>query len=76
MKQSTIDYIMNNGYVEQKKESQHTQCPICYENQEFYVFNPCGHICCIICVDKIPKQYKNRCYICRNKIESKIKVKS
>lgn len=44
-------------------------CNICAENTVNICINPCGHVFCNVCIDKM----KN-CGICRGKIDSKIKL--
>lgn len=46
-------------------------CPICFENEVSYCFNPCGHLICFTCSDNIRT---NKCPTCRQQYTSKIKI--
>lgn len=46
-------------------------CPICFENEVNYCFNPCGHLICHNCSEQIRN---NKCSTCRQVYNSKIKV--
>ena len=46
-------------------------CPICFEQDVSYCYNPCGHLICHNCSENIRNQ---KCPTCRQHYSSKIKV--
>ena len=78
-----ISLHLENGHLREKiqemenenrqltEQLQERNCQLCCENKADRIFLPCGHIVsCQFCVEKI----NNRCVLCRNVIDSTLKV--
>lgn len=68
-------FMVENKYINEPNATQShkanvLECPICYNENELHVINPCGHMCCKGCKIKIDK-----CCICRGKIISFIQIR-
>ena len=65
--------MMEDGIIQLSTEEKMkllNTCNICYENQQLYVFNKCGHTCCKSCFYKL----NNVCHICKIEILNKMKL--
>ena len=55
----------------QQRENESRKCPICYENDIYYVIIPCGHTICKKCSDKWTR---SDCPTCRTPIQSNMRL--
>lgn len=57
------------NFYNQSKESELTECPICFDRQSNTIIVPCGHTFCKDCVNRLNKVNVHRCPMCRTCIE-------
>ena len=63
-----------NKEISEDEDKDENLCSICLDNKKTHAFVPCGHVCvCEDCSKKINIK-KDNCLICREKIESIIKI--
>ena len=48
-------------------------CSICFEHKRQYTTN-CGHLMCTNCKDKLEADSTPRCFVCRTRVDTIIKV--
>ena len=59
-----------DGKENDEKEDNNIKCVICLEKDKCMLLMPCKHVCCCEqCVENI-----NQCPLCRNNIQSKMKI--
>ena len=59
---------------ENRKRKRNNYCVVCLDEEITHTFTPCGHMCvCENCAEELIKA-KNNCPMCRNNIESSMKI--
>ena len=49
------------------------KCSVCYTREKRVVFNPCGHVFCASCADRLTTA-RSRCFTCRANVESSFTI--
>ena len=68
-----LTYLIENQYLKltnSTKTKLLSVCNICNKETRLFAFDPCGHMCCLTCSNKL----NNKCHICRGKISKFIKL--
>ena len=49
------------------------KCSVCYTREKRVVFQPCGHVFCANCADRLTTA-RSRCFTCRQNVENSFTI--